>query len=54
MSETERQDGRKAAKKANARETLTSEVLVREHASAVLGLCIAHVKNFHDGYDKSM
>ena len=51
MSEAERQDARKAAKKANARENLTPEVLVREHASAVLGLCIAHMKNFHDGED---
>ena len=51
MTEAERQDARKAAKKANARENLTPEVLVREHASAVLGLCIAHMKNFHDGED---
>ncbi len=41
----------KAANKANAGETLTPEMLVCEHASAVLGLCIAHVKNFHDGED---
>ena len=51
MSEAERQDTREAAKKANARETLTPEMLVCEHASAVLGLCIAHVRNFHDGED---
>ena len=51
MSEAERQDTRKAAKKANARETVTPEMLVREHASAVLGLCVTHVKNFHDGED---
>jgi len=51
LTKAERQDARKAAKKANARETLTPEVLVREHASAVLGLCIAHMKNFHDGED---
>jgi len=38
-------------KKANARGEVTPEMLVREHASAVLGLCIAHVKNFHDGED---
>ncbi len=49
MSEAERQDARKAAKKAQTREILTPEMLVREHASAVLGLCITHVKNFHDG-----
>lgn len=41
----------KAAKKADAREALTPEMLVREHASAVLGLCITQVKNFHDGED---
>lgn len=51
MNEAERQDTRKAEKKADARETLTPEMLVREHASAVLGLCITHVKNFHDGED---
>jgi len=51
LSQVERQDARKAAKKADARETLTPEMLVREHASAVLGLCITHVKNFHDGED---
>ena len=51
MTEAEKQDARKAAKKANASETLTLEMLVREHASAVLGLCIIHVKNFHDGED---
>ncbi|TKJ36030.1 MAG: hypothetical protein CEE38_13575 [Planctomycetes bacterium B3_Pla] len=51
MTEAERQDTRKAAKKANARETLTPEMLVREHASAVLGLCITFTKNVHDGED---
>jgi RNA polymerase sigma-70 factor (ECF subfamily) len=51
LTEAERQDTRKAGNKANAGETLTPETLVREHASAVLGLCIAHVKNFHDGED---
>jgi RNA polymerase sigma-70 factor (ECF subfamily) len=51
LSEAERQDTRRAAEKANARETLTPEMLVREHASVVLGFCITHVKNFHDGED---
>ena len=51
MTEAERQDTRKAGKKANAGEILTCETLVREHASAVLGFCIAHMKNFHDGED---
>jgi RNA polymerase sigma-70 factor (ECF subfamily) len=31
--------------------SLTPEMLVRKYASAVLGLCIAHTKNFHDGED---
>ena len=51
LSEAERQDARKAAKEANARETLTPEMLVREHASAVLGFCITYAKDFHDGED---
>ncbi|MHC4329223.1 MAG: hypothetical protein ACYSWW_14005 [Planctomycetota bacterium] len=36
MTEVERQDTRKTAKKADARKTLTPEMLVREHASAFL------------------
>ncbi|MEA3225457.1 MAG: sigma-70 family RNA polymerase sigma factor [Planctomycetota bacterium] len=51
MTEAKRQDARRAAKKANARGSLTPEMLVREHASAVLGLCIAYAKDFHDGED---
>lgn len=51
MAEAQRQDAREAAKEANARRDLTPEMLVREHASAVLGLCVAHVKDFHDGED---
>jgi RNA polymerase sigma factor (sigma-70 family) len=34
-----------------AGETLTPQALVRKYASAVLGLCIAHTKNFHDSED---
>ncbi|MHC4474971.1 MAG: RNA polymerase sigma factor [Planctomycetota bacterium] len=30
---------------------LTPEALIEKFASAVLGLCIAHTKNFHDGED---
>jgi RNA polymerase sigma-70 factor (ECF subfamily) len=30
---------------------LTPETLVRKYAPAVLGLCIAHTKNFHDSQD---
>ncbi|UCE47222.1 MAG: sigma-70 family RNA polymerase sigma factor [Phycisphaerales bacterium] len=51
MIEAGRQNAREVSKGANARESLTPEMLVRDHASAVLGLCIAHVKNFHDGED---
>jgi RNA polymerase sigma-70 factor (ECF subfamily) len=51
LTEAERQNARKAAKGANVRGSLTPEMLVRDHASAVLGLCIAHVKNLHDGED---
>lgn len=51
MTEAERQDTRKTAKKADARKTLTPEMLVREHASAVLGLCITFTKSVHDGED---
>jgi len=32
-------------------ETLMPQMLVRKYASAVLGLCIAHTKNFHDSED---
>jgi len=30
---------------------LNPEMLVREHASAVLGVCLAHTRNVHDGED---
>ena len=32
-------------------EPLAPQMLVRKYASAVLGLCIAHTKNFHDSED---
>ena len=32
-------------------QALTPQTLVREYSSAVLGLCIAHTKNFHDSED---
>ena len=51
LTEAEQQDAREAAKKADAREALTPEMLVREHASAVLGFCITYAKDFHDGED---
>jgi len=36
---------------AGAEEPLTPQMLVRKYASAVLALCIAHTKNFHDSQD---
>jgi RNA polymerase sigma-70 factor (ECF subfamily) len=35
----------------DADENLTPETLLRKYASAVLGLCMAHTKNFHDSED---
>jgi RNA polymerase sigma-70 factor (ECF subfamily) len=37
--------------KNNSSEPLMPQMLVRKYASAVLGLCIAHTKNFHDSED---
>jgi RNA polymerase sigma-70 factor (ECF subfamily) len=37
--------------KKTAGEILTPRTLVQKYASAVLGLCIAHTKNFHDSED---
>ena len=51
MTESQQQDGRRAAKTSNEGGNLTPEMLVRKHASAVLGLCIAYTKDFHDGED---
>ena len=34
-----------------ARNELTPERLVRDHASAVLGLCMTYTRNFHDSED---
>jgi RNA polymerase sigma-70 factor (ECF subfamily) len=38
-------------KDANARNAITPQELVRKYAQDVLGLCIAHTKNFHDSED---
>ena len=51
MTEAGSQDTRKTEETADANKTLTPEMLVREHASAVLGFCITFTKNFHDGED---
>jgi len=40
-----------ATSAAGAGETLTPHMLVRKYAPAVLGLCIAQTKNFHDSED---
>jgi len=39
------------ADKADMREAITPEMLVHRYASAVLGICLAHTKNFHDSED---
>jgi RNA polymerase sigma-70 factor (ECF subfamily) len=49
LSETER--FKKGRDNDKAVEPLTPQMLVRKYASAVLGLCIAHTKNFHDSED---
>ena len=49
MGETEQP--KRSRDKNISRETLTPQVLVRKYASAVLGLCIAHTRNFHDSED---
>ena len=51
MTRAEPRDARKIAKTAAARNDLTPERLVREHASAVLGLCMTYTKNVHDSED---
>ena len=51
MTEAEPQNSSQAANTADGREALTPRMLVRKYASAVLGLCIAHTKNFHDSED---
>lgn len=34
-----------------ATESLTPEALVRTYATAVLGVCLAHMRNIHDSED---
>ncbi len=51
LTEAERQDTRGTADTAAAEKSLTPEMLVREHAAAVLGFCIASTKSVHDGED---
>jgi RNA polymerase sigma-70 factor (ECF subfamily) len=51
LTGTEPQETRKIAKTAAARQDLTPERLMRDHASAVLGFCMTYTKNFHDSED---
>ncbi|MHC4499850.1 MAG: RNA polymerase sigma factor, partial [Planctomycetota bacterium] len=51
MTEAGQQRTSEAANVGGRRTSLTPEGLVRKYASAVLGLCLAHTKNFHDSED---
>jgi RNA polymerase sigma-70 factor (ECF subfamily) len=51
LTETGSRDTRRIGKIAAAGKELTPERLVRDHASAVLGLCMTYTKNFHDSED---
>ncbi len=51
MNEAEQRDTQEAAHTAAEGTMPTPEMLVREHASVVLGLCITYTKSFHDGED---
>lgn len=50
MAEAESQNY-KTVDMADVRETVTPEMLVRRYASVVLGICLAHTRNFHDSED---
>ena len=51
LTKTEPRATRKIAKTAIASKNLTPERLMRDHASAVLGLCMTYTKNIHDSED---
>jgi len=51
LTEAEQRNGSEAANAAQREETSTPQMLVRKYASAVLGLCMARTKNFHDSED---
>lgn len=51
MAEAESQNTCETANMADGGEALTPETLVRKYASSVLGVCLAHTKNFHDSED---
>jgi RNA polymerase sigma-70 factor (ECF subfamily) len=51
LTEAGQQEISEAANVGGRRTSLTPEGLVRKYASAVLGVCLAHTKNFHDSED---
>jgi RNA polymerase sigma-70 factor (ECF subfamily) len=51
LAEAGQQKGVEGKKTDGRQEALTPEMLVRKYSSAVLSLCIAHTKNFHDSED---
>lgn len=51
MANGESKDIKRNAEMVDERKNVTPEMLVREHASAVLGYCMTFTKNFHDSED---
>jgi len=51
LTEAEPEKSCESANMTGEDENLTPEMLVRKYASAVLALCMAHTKNFHDSED---
>jgi RNA polymerase sigma-70 factor (ECF subfamily) len=51
LAKAEPQARRVEPKKGDLQGVLTPELLVRKYASAVLGVCLAHTRNLHDGED---
>jgi len=51
LTEGSLREAGKNAKAPDVDTALTPEMLVRKYASVVLGLCMAHTKNFHDSED---
>lgn len=51
MAKAEQQARRVEPNTADLQGPLTPELLVRKYASAVLGVCLAHTRNLHDGED---
>ena len=51
MTRPESQNTLGTANTTDVKGSLTPEVLVRKYSSAVLGFCLAHIQNVHDGED---